>query len=72
MARKAGFGVRRGPVTGRGRTCMLWPGLQIEAARVALKVPPPPRQAALQAGGGRGGSPGKGQTVGPCTPSSPL
>lgn len=24
MARKAGFGVRRGPVTGRGRTCMLW------------------------------------------------
>lgn len=24
MARKAGFGVRRGPVTGGGRTCMLW------------------------------------------------
>lgn len=24
MARKAGFGSTRGPVTGRGRTCVLW------------------------------------------------
>lgn len=71
MARKAGFGVRRGPVTGRGRTCALW-ALSWATDPEALKVPPTHRQAAPQAGGGRVGSPGKGQTVGPCTPSSPL
>ena len=56
MARKAGFGSTRGPVTGRGRTCVLWAlaWASESSGRGAPKEPPARQQASLHTRGGRG------------------
>lgn len=71
MARKAGFGVRRGPVTGRGRTCALW-ALSWATDPGALKVPPTHRQAAPRLAEVEWAAQGKGRLWGPARHPVPF
>ena len=54
MARKAGFGSKRRPVTGRGRTCVLWALAWASDPGGRSGLQGTPQQASLQTGGGRG------------------